>query len=468
MPFKIALSGLHAASMDLQVTGNNMANANTTGFKQSRAEFVDVYASAYGAISAITSGSGVRTSNVRQMFSQGNIEYTDNATDLAITGQGFFMVADSKGRYLTRNGTFGLDRNGYVINSTGQTLQVFPVVDPGTATVPPTFNNGMLTNLQLANTIGAPVATTTAAINVNLDAATIPMDAAGAVGSLYDPGPGGAPVAPNRTMLAFSSTNPLTYDYSTASTVYDSLGAAHAIVFYFRKVTDSGAGSPNNDWQQFATLDGVQIDPDQVAQAGAGATATAGAPAVLAFNTNGTLSTVSIPTNPLPAPPTPTTALSYSNIAVTTGAAPLTITVDFNGTTQYGDKSGVNALTQDGFSTGRLSGFDVEKSGVVFARYTNGNRQVLGMVALANVPNPQGLRQKGDSLWTESYEAGDTLIGQPGTSSLGLIQAGAREASTVEIADQLVNLIVAQRNYQANAQVIQAADQITQTLMNLR
>ena len=461
MPFKIALSGLHAASMDLNVTGNNIANANTVGFKQSRAEFVDVYASAYGAVSAITSGSGVRTDNVRQMFSQGNVEYTDNSSDLAITGQGFFVVKDSKGRYLTRNGTFGLDRDGYVNNATGQTLQIFPVANAATATTPTTFNYGTLTDLQLSNTIGAPVATTTVLANFNLDAnidASINGNYTG--NSLYSSAAAGVP----GTALAFNPANTATYDYSTATTIYDSLGASHTAMMYFRKVTDVVI-PVNNAWQTYLYVDGTLIRPSNTNTAGSVTSEAAGTDAgLLSFSTNGTLSATTSSSTGLPV----RTTLAYSRITTTTGSAPIDLTIDFGGTTQYGSDFAANTLSQDGFSTGRLTGFDVEGNGQVFARYTNGNRTVLGMVALANVPNPQGLRQKGDSLWTESFEAGDTVIGQPGTASLGLIQSGALESSTVEIADQLVNLIVAQRNYQANAQVIQAADQITQTLMNIR
>ncbi|MDH4275156.1 MAG: flagellar hook protein FlgE [Gammaproteobacteria bacterium] len=455
MPFKIALSGLHAASTDLSVTGNNIANANTSGFKQSRAEFVDVYASAYGAISATTSGSGVRTDNVRQLFSQGNVEYTDNSTDLAITGQGFFVVKDSKGRYLTRNGTFGLDRDGFVQNATGQRLQIFPIANPATATTPATFNYGRLTDLQMSNTIGAPVASTAVAANLNLDANVIAADYTGS--SLYT----------STTVGATPGFNPLlstTYHYSTATTIYDSLGAPHTAMMYFRKVGDTVI-PVNNAWQTYLYVDGTLIPPSNTNTPGS-ATGE-GAPtdaALLSFNNNGTLNSTSTATTPVPL----RTTIAYSTITTTTGSAPIDLTIDFGGTTQYGSDFAANTLSQDGFTTGRLTGFDVEDSGQVFARYTNGNRTSLGMVALANVPNPQGLRQKGDSLWTESFEAGDTVIGQPGTASLGLIQSGALESSTVEIADQLVNLIVAQRNYQANAQVIQTADQLTQTLMNIR
>ncbi len=448
MPFRIALSGLHAASADLRVTGNNIANAATTGFKGSRAEFVDVYAAAYGAITQITSGSGVRTANIRQIFSQGNIEYTDNSTDLAITGQGFFIVEDEKGRYLTRNGVFGLDRDGYVVNTTGQTLQVFPPVTVGTTT---TFNTGTLVDLQLQNTIGAPVATDRVQVNVNVDADLTPFNIA--AGALHDV-----------TTSPFDPTDPTTYNHVTATTVYDSLGAPHVVSMYYRKVSD---GTVNNAWQMFLYVDGSPVNPSDDGTASGGSSPNPAA--VLEFNADGTLAQTRYVdaggTSQVSATPD---ELVYPPINLTTGAAPLQLTFDLGDTTQYGSEFAVNTLSQNGFTTGRLTGFDVEENGIVYARYTNGNAEILGMVALGNVPNPQGLRQKGDSLWVETYDAGDLVLGQPGTASLGLIQSGALESSTVELSDELVNMITAQRNYQANAQVISTADQITQTLLNIR
>ena len=477
MPFRIALSGLHSSSTDLQVTGNNIANSSTTGFKRSRAEFVDVYASAYGAITSVTNGSGVRTPNIRQLFAQGNIEYTDNSTDLAITGQGFFIVEDSKGRYLTRNGTFGLDRDGNVVNSTGQTLQVFPPVTVGNQT---TFNTGSLVDVQLNNTIGAPVATTSVDINVNLDANLLPSDffntnlsafpqpavppmpgASGVNGNVYDHGAG---------PVAFDRTDPTTFHHVTATTVYDSLGGDHVAQFYFRKVDNDDPAAPappavNNLWQVITYIDGVELPPSSTGIPG-GVPPANGQGVVLEFNSDGTLANAMY--DGITAGQLPNTQIAFSSFTPTTGANPVDITIDFAPTTQYGDDFAVNLLSQDGFTTGRLTGFDVEENGVVFARYTNGNAEVLGMVALANVANPEGLRQRGDSLWVETFDAGDTVLGEPGTASLGLIQSGALEGSTVEIADELVNMIVAQRNYQANAQVITTADQLTQTLLNIR
>jgi flagellar hook protein FlgE len=444
MPFRIALTGLHAASTDLKVTGNNIANSATMGFKRSRAEFVDVYAHAQGAITSATPGSGVRTPNIRQMFAQGNVEFTDNNTDLAITGQGFFVMADEKGQYLTRNGTFGLDKDNEVVNSTGQNLQVFPAVTVGQNT---TFNTGSLVDLRMSSDVGAPNATTSVDTNINVDGNVTPILVDVVGGGLGDD-----------SINTFQPTDPNTFHHVTATTAYDSLGAPHVMTMYYRKIDDNTTpGSVTNAWQVFTEIDGNRVNPFD-----AGLPGPVAGPAIMQFNSDGSVASV-----------TPAGGLSGSHLdldtyATTTGSAPLNLSFDYGKTTQYGSEFAVNDLSNDGYTTGRLTGFEVSDNGIVSARYTNGNAEVLGMVALANVANPQGLGQKGDSLWVETHDGGEIVLGQPGTASLGLIQSGALEASTVDVADELVNMIVAQRNYQANAQVISTADQITQTLLQIR
>ncbi len=479
MPFRIALSGLNAASQDLKVTGNNIANSSTVGFKKSRAEFVDVYAAAYGAIGSVTPGSGARTSNLRQIFSQGNIEYTDNSTDLAITGKGFFVVEDDKGRFLTRNGTFGVDRDLKVVNSTGQTLQIFSPVTVGTTT---TFNTGSLVDLQLQNTVGTPQATTSMNVSLNVDAdssAIFDVEGAAAYGANI---PANSRFNPNAG-VQFDPTDPNTFtpNHLTAQTVYDSLGGSHVIQLYFRKIEDSNLvtddipdATESSTWQTFVYLDGNPLQPSATPAgtppgAGTNTAPTNRVPAVIGFAADGTvLSSEYLDGGGAIQNTAVLGQVVYEPFATSTGSADVQITLDFGSITQFGSDFAVNEVSQNGFSTGRLTGFDVEDSGVVFARYTNGNKEVLGMVAMASVANPQGLRQAGDSLWAETFDAGDTILGQPGTASLGLIQAGALEASTVEIADELVAMIVSQRAYQANAQVISTADQLTQTLLNIR
>lgn len=413
MPFRIALSGLNAASADLKVTGNNIANASTTGFKASRSEFADVYATSLAGVSSTAVGGGVRLARVAQQFSQGNVEFTNNNLDLAINGEGFFVLSDNGANVYTRAGAFSIDRQGYVVNSNGQRLQVFkPIGNTGRS-----FDTGSMGDLQISLAEGAPKATTKVDLSINLDAGESTTGAAGSIN-------------PN---------DPNTYNYSTSFTVYDSFGESHAASMYFLRDSTNAL-----QWHVLLTLDGTTV--------------TSGSPASntidLTFNTDGTLSS-------------PTT-VTYNPVTPSNGAAPIALTLDYADLTQYGSDYAVNGLIQDGFTTGKLTGLDIDDSGVVSARYTNGQSTALGKIALATFPNVQGLQQLGDTTWAETFAAGDRIIGEAGTASFGLIQSGALEASNVDIAEQLVNLITAQRNFQANSQVISTADTITQTIINIR
>lgn len=439
MPFRIGLSGLNAASADLEVTGNNIANTGTTGFKESRAEFADVFAQAYGGIAKTAIGSGVRLAATTQQFSQGNIEYTENALDLAINGEGFFVLNDDGGRVYSRAGAFQVDRDGYVVNSEGQRLQVYPPVEEGVADT--TFNAGALSDLQLQFGDNSPRATADVNATVNLASdASQPVDSSG------------TPIA------TIDITDPNTYNYSTSVTVYDSLGTPRNMTMYFYKTANP------LEWNVYAELDGgdptVTVPTNTI---------------TVTFDSNGNIDTTN--TTGLPWKPTfdltnydPKNGATIGPLDTTQTPAVGTgeVTVDLSGLTQYGTKYSVSDLSQDGYTTGRLNGFDVDQSGVVFARYTNGQSAVLGKVVLANFKNPQGLQQLGDNNWAETYAAGDPIYGDPGTSNLGLIQSGGLEASNVDLAEELVNLITAQRNFQANAQTISTADEVTQTIINIR
>ncbi len=432
MPFRIALSGLEAASTDLQVTGHNIANAGTNGFKNSRAEFADIYANSVQDVSTTTAGRGVRVTRVAQQFSQGNIDFTENNLDLAINGEGFFILQDATGNEVyTRAGAYNVDRDGYVIDHADNRLQVFAPDGAGG------FNTGTTIDLQLPLLSGTPSATTTTTASLNLDPTGTAIGAA-----------------------AFDPANAATYDNATATTVYDSLGVAHTMTMYYREDTT------NNNWFVWTTVldtDGTELVMTPTTASTTVAPASLAYPAAqLDFGTDGTLTTSSGSVDA-------TGNVAYNALAMpASGADNLTITFDYSDTTQYGSNFAVNNLTQDGYAPGRLSGVDIDNSGVVAARYTNGQSDILGEVALAKFNNQQGLRQIGDTQWAETYEAGDVQRGEPGTSSLGLIQSGGLENSNVDIAEQLVNLITAQRNFQANAQVITTADTITQTIINIR
>lgn len=405
MPFAIALSGLNAASADLGVTANNVANVNTIGFKSSRAEFSEVFAVGVQSVSSSASGSGVRLSAISQQFSQGNINFTDNALDLAIAGEGFFVVSDNGARSYTRAGAFGVNNQGFVVNAQGARLQAYPFAGNGL------FNTGTPQDLQL--TIGAnpPAATTTAEFGINL-----PADAPLPANPVFDP------------------NDPSSFNHTTSVTVYDSLGAAHTGTVYF--VKDAAA----NTWNTNVEIDGTPI---------AGTTP-------IVFNTDGSLLSPAGGLMPLAA------------YTPATGAADISLSLDFGTATQFGDAFGVNSLSQDGFTTGRLTGVSVDAEGIVFARFTNGQSTSLGKLSLANFVSPAGLQQLGDTTWGESFQSGDALLGEAGTASFGNIQSGALEASNVDLTAQLVQMITAQRNFQANAQVIETADTITQTVINIR
>lgn len=406
MTFRIALSGLNAASTDLEVTGNNIANSATNGFKESRAEFADVYANAIQDTSSNAAGQGVRVSRVAQQFGQGTIDFTSNNLDLAISGQGFFVLGSPDGtQAYTRSGAYSVDREGYVINHANDKLQVYgATTGVGGET---SFNTGVLTDLQLPTGPSAPQPTSAMSAALNLNSS--------------DAEPG----------VAFDPTNPTTYNSSTSTTVYDTLGNSHTATLFYQK-------TGTNTWDQH-----IQVGADTVTTA-------------LTFDTTGAITA--------PAVATPLGPFDPSGGA----ASPINIDFDFSGMTQYGSSFAVNNLGQDGFTSGRLAGVDIDTEGVVFARYTNGQSSALGKVALAKFSNQQGLRQVGDTNWSESFSSGTPQFGEAGTSSFGQIQSGALEASNVDIAAQLVNLITAQRNFQANAEVISTADNITQTIINIR
>ncbi|MCP4127489.1 MAG: flagellar hook protein FlgE [Gammaproteobacteria bacterium] len=431
MPFNIALSGLEAASTDLQVTGHNIANAATNGFKESRAEFADLYASSIQDVSTSSAGNGVRVTRVAQQFSQGSIDFTSNSLDLAINGEGFYVMEDASGdTSYSRAGAFNVDRDGYVIDHADNRLQVFASDGVGG------FSTGSTGDLQLPLVSGTPNATTAVTASLNLD----PTTAAIAAATTFDP------------------TNPSTYDNATSTTVYDSLGVAHTMTMYYRESTTDNSWLM---WSQVLNTDGTPLILTPTTNSTVAAPASAGYPAAqMDFGTDGVLTTGSGSIDA-------TGNLAYNAQAIT-GADNLSLGFDYNNTTQYGSDFAVNDLTQDGYAPGRLSGIDIDNSGVVFARFTNGQSDPLGMVALAKFNNQQGLRQLGDTSWSETYESGDVQLGQPGTSSLGLIQSGGLENSNVDISEQLVNLIIAQRNFQANAQVISTADTVTQTIINMR
>ncbi|MCP4490523.1 MAG: flagellar hook protein FlgE [Gammaproteobacteria bacterium] len=442
MSFNTALSGLKAATTDLNVTSNNIANVSTTGFKRSSAEFGDFFEVTPFGTSSTAVGAGVEVTNINQQFGQGNLDFTDNSLDLAISGAGFFIVdKELTGGDIsyTRAGSFRVDADGYITNSQGLYLQTFPIDTSGTVT---STSINTLVPIQLQSTTGAPSATTEVEVGMNLDATEV----------RYDP-------------TTFDPTATSTYNHSTSTTLYDSLGSSHVLTYYF--VHDelgsatNGASDPNQ-WVAFPYLDGVEVDitgGSSVTHTNNGAAVTQGA-ALMNFNTDGSF-----------ASSTPV-ALTTTVLAAVlgNGAADLTFDHDFtnNAPTQYASAFSVSTFQQNGSTTGRLTGLDISEEGMIQASFSNGSLDPLGQIAFASFPSEQGLQDVGNASWEETTASGAPLTGEPGTGSLGRVQSGALEASNVDLTSQLVNLIIAQRNFQANARSIETSNAITDTVIQIR
>lgn len=406
MSFQQGLSGLNAAARNLDVIGHNVANANTVGAKSSRAEFADVYANSLYGASAVSPGIGTSVAAVAQQFTQGDISSTNNALDIAVSGQGFFRISDAGEITYTRNGQFRLDNQGYIINAQGGRLTGYPANDIGEV------NPGLPVELKLQTRDVAPRATDSAIVTVNVaSTATVPT-------------------AP------FSVNNGSTYSGAVPLGVYDSQGGEHTVTMYFRKTAD-------NTWDVYASADGTLMN-------GGASVGT------FTFDADGKLATTS-----------PTTLTLNVPVPAAVGGT-LTVPVDMSKMTQQGSAFSVFEQSQTGYAPGRLAGFSVGADGTILARYTNGQTLAQGQVVLANFANPQGLLSLGGNQWVETSDSGEPLVGAPGTGSLGDLKSGALEQSNVDLTAELVNMITAQRIYQANAQTIRAQDQLLQTIVNLR
>ena len=429
MGFQQGLSGVGAAAKQLDVIGNNVANSSTVGFKQSRAEFADMFASSYYGVSAVQNGIGATVQAVAQQMNQGNINITNNQMDLAISGNGFFITQATNGQAYTRNGQFQVDKDGYIVNN-GDKLMGWGVVPDSN---PAKMREGELQTLKVNTDMIQPVASdggTTPAKQIRL---TTNLDSRQTVPAL----------------ATFSTADPTTYNHSTSATLYDSLGNPLTLTTYYRKTA-------NNQWDVYARIN----NPNMPASASNPTMLNGSAAQSLSFNSDGTLST----------PAGGSLAFgSYTSIA---GAKPLTVTLDIgsgkSGTTQFGNTFAVNELNQVGYASAALTGLQVDKTGVIKARYSNGQTKDIGQVVLANFKNSQGLQSVGSNRWMEALASGSPTLNNPGSTNVGLVQSGALEDSNVDLTSELVNMITAQRYYQANAQTIKVQDAVMQTLINLR
>lgn len=426
MSFQTGFSGLNASSRSLDVIGNNIANANTTGMKSSRAEFGDLVASSLGAGGTGGAGIGVAMASISQQFSQGNINITGNDLDVAINGGGFFQLAlpDGSAAY-TRDGSFKLDANGYIKTNSGASVLGYPTDKTGKAT------SVMPEILQLPTS--APIAANpTKAITAefNLDAR--------------------APVASSVTPPTPRTT------YGTSLTAYDSQGVTVPISLYFERVASTPAiaavaADPSTVPPTAAVAAVPGSDNWDVYDVASGGTALF----QMQFNASGVL------TSPATAP--------TLTIATPSAVTPdIVATLDISKVTQFGAAFAVSNLTQDGYAPGELTGLKIGENGQITARYSNGQTQIAGQLSLADFRNVQGLSPIGGNSWVASYTSGDPVLGSPGVGKFGALRSGALEESNVDLTAELVNMMTAQRAYQANAQTIKTQDQVMSTLVNLR
>ena len=407
MSFQTGLSGLNSAARDLDVVGNNVANANVTGFKGSRTQFSDVMASSLSGAGSNSIGIGTKVASIVQDFTQGTISITNNPLDVAISGNGFFRMEQNGAVSYSRNGEFQTDNAGYIVNASNHNLTGY-LADASGVILP-----SQPVPLRISTSDVEPTSTSRFEAVFNLDSRKAAIT------------------------LPFNANDPATYTNTTAGTVYDSLGNPHVIELFFVRTATPG------QWSLHGTVDN-SATPNLT-----------GLPATLNFSSAGLL----------------TTAMPITGVTmpVSGGAAsPLTVDFDFSGASQYGSDFGVTAMSQNGFTSGKLAGFNIADDGIIRGRYTNGQTRNLGQVVLSTFVNAQGLNPLGAGQFAETPRSGLPVTGTPGSGTLGTLQAAALEEGNVDLTEALVDLITAQRNYQANAQTIKTNDAVMQTLVNLR
>lgn len=404
MGFQTGLSGLNSASKNLDVIGNNVANATTVGFKGARAEFADVYAASLSGGGGGEIGIGTQVSNAAQQFSQGNLTATENPLDMAVSGNGFFRMQQNGSVTYSRNGQFVQDNQGYIVSNSGAYLTGYPV-DPATGLI----NQTSIGPVQINKADINPRASSEINLTANLDA--------------REPVITGA-INPNQ---------PDTFNNTTSVTVYDSLGNSHQGSLFFQKSAD-------NNWNVEFYVDGVS---------------TGVTPATMSFNTDGTLAA-------------PVGGLLVSNSFTPAGASPQVLNIDMGTLTQFGNTFGVTRQEQDGYASGRLSGFSVDQSGTVSGNYSNGQIRSMGQIILSSFPSVSNLKPIGNNQWVQTNASGAPIDGVPNSASLGQLFSQRLEESNVDLTTELVNMITAQRVYQANAQTVKTQDSLLQTIVNLR
>ena len=422
MSFYTSLSGLRGAQTDLATTANNIANVGSIGFKKSRAQFGDIMPA-----SSTTAGQGARLKGIDQQFTQGGFETSSRELDIAISGAGFFVTRDSLTggtTYFTRNGSLAVDAQRYLVDSNGAFVQVLPVDTDGNVT---STTLAAARNLQLPLTSGTPQATSLINLSVSLPSSADK--------------PSVRPMYSAANPYAFDRLDPNSYNYSQQTTVYDSAGQAIPATLYFVRTQSTAVGDPDDRWEVHAFLGNED------------ATST---PIELQFDATGALTA-------------PTGPVALDAVTPAGASAPLGISLDFGAATQQASGTfSIGSLDQNGIASSKLNDLTVGDDGLVTATFSDGSTQKLGKVLIANFSNPEGLRQQGDGRWSVTGTSGAPQVGTAGTEGFGRIQSGALERANVDITEELVSLISAQRNFQANAKAIETANAMTQAIMNLR
>ncbi|MHC8402292.1 flagellar hook protein FlgE [Pseudomonas sp. MDT1-17] len=440
MSFNIGLSGLYAANKQLDVTGNNIANVATTGFKSSRAEFEDVYSATKLGSGSKTIGNGVRLANVSQQFTQGDVNNTGNVLDMGINGSGFFVLSENGSMSYTRAGTFKVDKDGYVTNSDGSArLQGYGVDANGK------ILNGVLTDLRIDTSNLAPKNTSTVSSTINLNST--------------------APII-NQTTNPFDPSKEASFTKQFSTPIYDTQGNKHVMDQYMVKTGD-------NTWKTYTLIEGRNPD-------GSDPTLAASLPvaSTMNFDSSGKLTSVTTPVVPATVPPSVVTSPDLkvtgwipgtvtNGVWTANGAASGVVTVSMDKTTQYNADTARSIPSQNGYATGQITNLTIDTSGIMLANFSNSQTKPIGQISLASFTNEQGLQPIGGTGWKETYASGIPGYDAPNTGTLGEINSNSLEESNVNLTNELVDLIKAQSNYQANAKTISTQSTIMQTIIQM-
>jgi len=434
MSFYTALSGLKASQNELAVIANNVANVGTTGFKKSASEFGDIVSSA-PLQSATVAGQGTRLRGIAQQFTQGGFENSERSLDLAVSGQGFFVTRTSSSNSnvaYTRNGAFRVDSERYVVDSGGAYLQVLPTDSKGTVTA---------TGLNSTRALQLPLTSGTSRSTQSVDlAVTFPSDA---------DVPSARAVYTTANPYAFDRFDANSYNQSTTTTVYDASGTAFPMTTYYMRQNIPSGSTTDTTWTARTFVGDEEISHDTSAT-------TQPAPVTLVFDQFGTMTA-------------PTGTMTTGQVSPSGATGPIAYSLTYGANTKMSAAPfTLTSFTQDGYAAGQLDNVSVGNDGLVVATFSNGDSQALGKIVLATFSNPEGLRQLGDSKWGATGISGEPLISEAAANGTGLVQSGALEQANVDITEELVALIQAQRNFSANAKAIEAANTMTQTIVNLR